>query len=430
MSDPRDLYVGVDIGTSGVRARAVDAALIERARAERPLPPPLGEGPAREQDPWLWWRALVATLGALLERIPADAVRAIAVDGTSSTLLLADSGGDPVGNALMYDDARALAEAERIGAVAPAASAARGASSSLAKLVHLLGRPGARAARYALHQAEWLAGRLSGTFGVGDENNALKLGYDPVARAWPQWLDRVGIPRALLPAVVAPGTPVGEVTLAARWRFGLPAGAQVVAGTTDGVAAFIATGAAAPGEAVTSLGSTLVIKVVSPAPVFDPAHGVYSHRLGDRWLAGGASNAGGATLLQHFSAEELDAMTPRLAPERPTGLDYYPLPRPGERFPVADPALAPRLEPRADDPVVFFQAMLEGLARIERQGYERLAELGAPYPTSVRTVGGGARNEAWRRIRSDLLGVPVSVPPRTDAAYGAALIAAGALKPA
>ena len=76
---------------------------------------------------------------------------------------------------------------------------------------------------------------------------------------------------------------------------------MICAGTTDGVASFIATRAAAPGDAVTSLGTTLVLKLLSDKPIFAPAQGVYSHRLGDRWLAGGASNTGGGALLAHFS---------------------------------------------------------------------------------------------------------------------------------
>ncbi|HDO34643.1 MAG TPA: carbohydrate kinase, partial [Chromatiales bacterium] len=105
------------------------------------------------------------------------------------------------------------------------------------------------------------------------------------------------------------------------------------------------------------------------------------------------------------------------------GLGYYPLLAPGERFPIADPDLAPRLTPRPADDARFFQGLLEGIARIEARGYRLLAELGAPYPVSVRTVGGGARNAPWRRIRERLLGVPVPASEHEDAAYGAALLA-------
>lgn len=352
-------------------------------------------------------------------------MRALAVDGTSATLLLSDAQGRPLGPALLYNDSRARAEADRIAARAPARSGAHGPASSLAKLLHLLDPAAGGQARHALHQADWITGCLGGRWGLCDENNALKLGYDAERRRWPDWLDALGLPPGLLPEVVPPGTPIGTLRpdLARRWGF--PPATRLVAGTTDSTAGFLATGARKPGTAVTSLGSTLVLKVLSTVPLFAPEYGIYSHRLGDLWLAGGASNSGGAVLLQFFSPEQLAELSPRLRPEQPTGLDYYPLCAPGERFPVADPHLAPRIEPIPEDPVRLLQGLLEGMAEIEARGYRRLAELGAPYPTEVRSVGGGAVNAAWTRIRADRLQVPVVRAAHQEAAYGAALLARG-----
>jgi hypothetical protein len=275
-----------------------------------------------------------------------------------------------------------------------------------------------------------VAGRLLGTYGHSDENNALKLGYDPVARRWPGWLGELGVQGALLPRPVPPGTPLGSVCPAGAGETGLAPDTLVVAGTTDSVAAFIATGAERSGQAVTSLGSTLVLKVLSEHPVFSPEHGVYSHRLGDRWLAGGASNTGGAALLAHFEAGDLARLSRALDPRQPTGLHYYPLPQPGERFPRLDPALPPRLVPRPASDARFLQGLLEGIAAVELAGYRLLARLGAPYPSLVLTAGGGARNPTWTAIRTRLLGVPVGPARQTEAAYGAALLArAGAIRP-
>ncbi len=374
------------------------------------------------QNPALWWQALTTALHALLQHTPAAQVTALAVDGTSGTLLLCNAYGEPLADALMYNDARSVCEASYIDEVAPAASGAHGTSSALAKLMHLQASLGPRA-RYALTPADWIAFKLGARLGVSDEHNCLKLGYDVIARRWPDWLSRLGVRRELLPEVVAPGTDIGTVSAAASTQFGLHASTRIVAGTTDSTAAFIATGAHAPGEAVTSLGSTLVMKVLSEKPVFAPKSGVYSHRLGDLWLAGAGSNSGGAVLRHFFTPEQITAMTPRLHPERPTGLDYYPLVAPGERFPVSDPALAPRLEPRPEDDLEFFQGLLEGMARIEQRAYQVLAGLGAPYPVTVRSVGGGAVNAAWRDLRARLLGVPLLTPAQHEAAYGTALLA-------
>lgn len=384
-------------------------------------------GAESQQDPRVWWQALQELLASLQSRLGGNArAIAIAIDGTSATLLLCDERGIPVSPALMYDDSRARPEAERIAARAPAACAAVGASSSLAKLLNLHARhPNAR---HALHQADWLTAKLLGTFTYSDENNVLKLGYDPVARVWPDWLEGMEFPRRLLPEVVPPGTVLGRLSPQAAQLPGLGADTLVVAGTTDSTAAFLATGARQVGEAVTSLGSTLVLKVLTDTPVFAPEYGIYSHRLQHRWLTGGASNSGGAALLDYFSRAELERLTPLLDPAHPTGLDYYPLRGPGERFPVADPDLAPRLSPRPAQAERFLQGLLEGIAAIEVQGYGLLAQLGAPYPSFVRTVGGGAHNPAWTAIRQARLGVPLVQPAHQDACYGAALLArAGAL---
>ena len=418
-----NLVLGVDIGTSGVRACAVDRGGNAVAFAAADMEPPRRVGPIVEQDPAVWWEATVAAVGALGRSVDLSRVRRLAVDGTSGTLLLIDALGRFCTPGLMYNDARAAAESSRVRVVAPPESGAHGASSALAKLLHLTSHGVPLGACHAVHQADWIAGRLAGRFGFSDENNALKLGYEPVTRAWPDWFGDLDLPHRLLPSVLVPGALIGPIDPDQAAALGLPVDAEIRAGTTDGVAAFIATRAAGSGDGVTSLGSTLVLKLLSDRPVFSVAQGIYSHRLGDRWLAGGASNSGGAALLAHFTAEQMAALTPHLRPDRPTGLGYYPLPSPGERFPIADPALQPCVSPRPPDDAAFFQGLLEGIAGIEAMGYERLAALGASPLRRVITIGGGARNDAWTAIRTRRLGVPVSVAEQTGAAFGTALLA-------
>jgi sugar (pentulose or hexulose) kinase len=426
----RDAFLGIDFGTTGCRACVIDIDGAVLAECLLPLPAPMRQPPYSEQDAELWWTTLCALLDETATLCDMSTISALAIDGTSSTLLLTDAQGRPLGPALMYDDARSVDHARHIAKVAPAQSGAHGASSSLAKLLTLQHWPEAQHAAHALHQADWLAGRLCGRYGITDENNALKLGYDPQSRSWPDWHDRIGFEQQWLPWVVAPGTPIGTVPIEPMQRFGFAARTLVAAGTTDSTAACLAAGVKRFGDAVTSLGSTLVMKVIARQPVFVPACGVYSHRLGDLWLAGGASNSGGAVLREYFTQGEIDALTARLRPDAPTGLNYYPLRGIGERFPVNDPTLAPALTPRPDDDATFFQGILEGMARIEAEAYRLLAAHGAPYPTHVLSSGGGARNAPWCEIRARALGVPVGLAAHTDAAYGAALLARHHREPA
>jgi sugar (pentulose or hexulose) kinase len=415
--------LGIDIGTSGVRAIAVDEAGQIAGAAARRLPAPARDGARAEQRPEAWREATRDVLRDLANRVPLADLHSLAVDGTSGTVLAISAAGEPLGSALMYNDARADAQAARITSVAPPTSGAQGATSALAKLLHLC-KQGLPADTWRIvHQADWLAGWLCGRHGLSDENNALKMGYDPIGRAWPPWFDSLPVDRRLLPEVRGPGTPIGPLDAAVAADLGLPKDAVVRAGTTDGVASFLATGAARPGEGVTALGSTLVIKLVAERPVFDVASGVYSHRLGDLWLPGGASNVGGQVLAKFFSTDDLARLRVRIDPERPSGLDYYPLPAPGERFPIADPTLRPVLEPRPADDALFLQGLFEGTAKVERLAYDRLSALGAPAVTAVRSVGGGASDPVLTRIRARALGVPMPAALGTEAAYGTALLA-------
>jgi len=419
----RQAFIGIDVGTSGIRACAIDTRGAVLATAATPLPAPERDGACVEQDPAVWWLSLCDTLDKLAGSLRYSQVIRIALDGTSSTLLLCQPDGMPLGPALMYNDARAVQAAERVSSVAPENSAARGASASLAKYLYLREQHNAPNA-LPLHQADWLSGRLTGQFRYSDENNTLKLGYDPVTRCWPEWLGELGISASDLPEVVVPGTPVCTLSGALAKRWGWP-NAQLVAGTTDSTAGFLATGATQTGTGVTSLGSTLVIKVLSDQPVFNASHGIYSHRLGNRWLVGGASNAGGAILKQLFSNCDIHRYSRLLDTDHPTGLDYYPLPAPGERFPVADPALAPRLTPRPSSDRVFFQGILEGLVNIEAEGYRLLGDCGTPALKQVLTVAGGAHNKRWETLRTKKLGIPVSQALHSEAAFGAAKLARG-----
>jgi sugar (pentulose or hexulose) kinase len=410
------LVLGIDIGTSGTRVVAMDADTNVVAQATASL----SSFGGNHRDPHIWWRAVQASLGDCLREIDARQVRAMAVDGTSGTVLPVDASGTPLAEPLMYNDRVEDVILSRINEIVPAMSAAHGPTSGLAKMLHF--QPVAGVAKL-LHQADWIAGKLSGRFDVTDENNALKSGYDPVARCWPEWMGETGLKPHLLPEVVAPGTVVGSVLQDAADDLGLPTDCLVVAGTTDGCASFLATGAAQPGDGVTALGSSLTLKLLSDRPIFAPEYGVYSHRILDMWLAGGASNSGGKVLAGYFDKQQLAELSSRIDPTTSSGLDYYPLTSPGERFPVMDPSLAPRLDPRPTDDAAFLQGMLEGIAAIERHGYHRLVELGAPPLKSVRSVGGGAANPQWTTMRRRMLDRPFLRSASTEAAVGAARLA-------
>lgn len=423
------VFLGIDLGSAGCRLCAIDEQHRVVASTETPIPAADKRGSEISQDPNLWWQAVSAGLHELFKAVAPERVRRIAIDGTSGTLLLCGRDGTPITDAILYNDGRALAQAERIAAYAVRHSGAHGVGSALAKLLWFHDKNLHRSAAFAAHPADWIMGKLTGRWGHSDSNNCLKLGYNAEAMRWPEWLAALDINMELLPTVHPSGELVATISAESASVFGMPAGCEVVAGTTDGVASFLAAGGQRPGHAVTALGSTLVLKLLTDKPVFAPEHGVYSHRLGRYWLAGGASNSGGAVLLQYFDIEQMEEMTPLLDAEHFTGLDYYPLLDIGERFPHNDPKKTAVLEPLPNNSVTFFQGLLEGIARIEAQGYELLQQLGASAVTEVRTTGGGGRNPAWERLRERILDVPIKKPVSDQAAYGSALLAAGLIEP-
>ncbi|WP_041596532.1 FGGY-family carbohydrate kinase [Halothece sp. PCC 7418] len=408
------LYLGIDFGTSGARAVVIDES--QQIQTQR-------ECSFQGKDNWVkqWREALFFLLAEIPIALRKNLTK-IAINGTSATVLLCDRAGNPLTSPLLYNDRAPDSDLEQLQPIAPTNHLVQSASSSLAKLLYWQQQPFFSQAEFFLHQADWLGFLLHGKLGISDYHNALKLGYDVESLCYPQWLKTLSC-FGILPQVLAPGTVVAKIKPDLAEKFQLPQDCQVGTGTTDSIAAFIASGAKQPGEAVTSLGSTLVLKLLSETPVQASEYGVYSHRYGNLWLTGGASNTGGAVLRKFFSDEDLKQLSEQIDPTQRTDLNYYPLVQAGERFPINDPNLSPQLSPRPESDVTFLQGLLESMARIEAQGYQKLQDLGATPLHQVYTAGGGAKNPVWQQIREQLLSVPVRVSPYQDAAYGTALLA-------
>lgn len=409
-------YLGIDFGTSGARSCVIDAEGAVLADDTRDF------GTLEEYERADIWREALWDLIAALPPAIRSQLSGIALDGTSGTVIACDEVLAPRHPPLLYNDDRAVDEARLIAGLASPGHPAAAVTSGLAKVLWLKKWLGLAGSRIYLNQADWLSGLLTEQPGFSDYHNALKMGLDLNTLAWPDWVHHLADTRTL-PKPVAPGSPLATLPRVRARYLGVNSGCQVHAGTTDSIAAFLAAGVTQSGDAVTSLGSTLVLKLLSDTRVESTEYGIYSHWFGKRWLAGGASNAGGAALKQFFDDRTLAVLSEKIDSGIASPLDYWPLPRPGERFPINNPTLAPRLSPRPADDVEFLHGLLESLGRIEARGYGLLAELGASPVSRVETAGGGAQNPAWTRIRQRLLGAPVSRAAHTEAAYGAALLA-------
>ena len=419
------MFLGIDFGTSGVRASIINSEKKEIYNSQVPIPIALEKNNIISQDPTIWWEAFIKLCNTLKENFDINKISKISINGTSGTVLLSDNEGIPLSYAIMYNDTSAIDESKVVEKVSDNHPIVSSSSNALVRALKIIKDKKKDIKSYKiLHQADWIAGKIINEFNYSDDNNSLKLGYDCLNKKWPDWISNLPIDTAALPKILTPGTTLNVLQNSELLNLGFSNKAEVIAGTTDSIAAFLATGANEIGQAVTSIGSSLVVKYISEKPIFNKEYGIYSHKLGDKWLAGGASNVGG-NILKHLFKDKINLLSESLNPSNLTGLNYYPLMKTGERFPYNDPNKKAILEPRPESETIFFQAVLEGISNVEKLCYERLKEIGGGYPKEIFTVGGGASNTNWNKIRSKILNIDLVTPLSTQASFGSALIAGG-----
>ncbi len=206
-----NFYIGIDLGTSGARSITINSQGTVVAQTQFPFPPLT---PSSEWV-YLWKTALFD----VIEQIPLHFRRqidAIAINGTSATVLLCDTNGIPVQSPILYNDSRAVTVLELLKKIAPPDHIVNSATSSLAKLIWWLtvettnSKSPKSTPRYFLHQADWLAFLLHGKLGISDYHNSLKLGYDVENLTYPNWLinglqSLTDLNLLKLPDIVAPG---------------------------------------------------------------------------------------------------------------------------------------------------------------------------------------------------------------------------------
>ncbi|GAB3472629.1 FGGY-family carbohydrate kinase [Actinophytocola sediminis] len=426
MTAGTEVWLGIDVGTQSVRCVATDHSGLPVATGSQRLHG-RRDGVRHEQDPRDWWAALVGACRQVTAELGDRRVLGVALCATSGTILLTDATGEPRTPGLMYDDGRAVAEAERALTEGAALWRALGyrpqASWALPKLLWLLANTDRPQGMVLAHQADYLTGRLTGAPTAADSSHALKTGYDLDHERWPgEVFDALGVDHDVLPPVVRPGSPLGTVQVDSPT--GIPSGTPVIAGMTDGCAALLGAGTLEVGSWNTVLGTTLVVKGVTANRLHDPLGVVYSHRDPDgAWLPGGASSVGAGALTAEFGGRDLAALDAASARRPHTLRSTYPLVSPGERFPFAarDAHAITVGEPRDD--LDRYAAILRGVAFTERLCLDYLDLLGADTSGTLSLTGGGARSRYWSQLRADTLGRPVRVHAEADPAAGTALLA-------
>lgn len=426
-----DAWIGIDLGTQSIRVIVLGATGERLARSAAPVSSTRHADGRHEQDPVRWLTLVEELLKRATAALPPGVrVRALAVSGTSGTIVPLDDDGRPTGPAVMYDDRRG----------APYTGVVQRAGEHVWERLGYRIQPTWGLPRLLAMRAEqsdtacyghqpdvvnaWLTGRRTAT----DLSSALKTGADLDHGGWPtEVLATLRVSQSALPELAPSGTALGTVTSAVARLTGLPDDCLVVAGSTDGCAAQFAAGALRPGTWNSVLGTTLVLKGFATERRGDPLGAVYAHRapFSAGWLPGGASNTGARAITELLPDADLPALTAAMTGRSDVPV-AYPLVGEGERFPfVSDRARAfwTGSAPPADD-ADRFRAIAFGIAYVERLAFDALASLGYDTTGSVALTGGGARNPWWNALRAAMLDRPCVLPAETEGAAGMALLAA------
>lgn len=443
-------YLGIDLGTTGVRALVVDrlGKVVGAATAEQPLSSPAPGW--MEQDPEDWWLAACQAIPHALVRagIDGSAVEAIGVSGQMHGATLLDADGAAVRPCILWNDQRSAPQCEEIHArVGIDRELALTGNLALAgftapKLLWVREHEPERWSRVAhvLLPRDYLNFRLSGALACEPSDASGTQLFDVRARRWSQeMLDALDLPIHLLPRIVPSAGRMGEVSEAAAAQTGLRAGTPVVGGGADNACAAIGCGVLEPGQVLCSVGTSGT--VVAPVDLTVASPGNHVHLFAHatprtNYLMGVILSAGGALRwcrdalypeLVAVGRDPYDVITDEAAATPPgaEGLIFLPY-LTGERTPHGSAAARGvffGLQPRHGRGHLA-RAVVEGVTYALRESLGLLRAAGVTADV-VRITGGGARSPFWRQVLADMFECPVAVLPHDEGpAFGAALLAA------
>ncbi|MBC7319668.1 FGGY-family carbohydrate kinase [bacterium] len=421
-----ELFLGLDLGTQGVRIVIVDKDGNILSASEDIFK-------EDSTDPSYWWRISREVLGSAISGLKKDdRILSIAVTSTSGTVVCVDDRGEPLMPALMYSDLRGAEESKILNEYLKELTEKLGyrfnASYALSKILWLKNNlPEVyKKTRYFLSPTDFINLKLTGVLGITDHTNALKFGFDLVDYRWSPRIEELGIEIDKLPKVTTPGEFIGNVKRELLEEFGINYDIPVFTGLTDGTSGQIASGAVRIGESSTTLGTTLVIKGVSSSLIKDPLGRFYSHLHPEknRWFPGGSSNVGGEALEKVFPGENYRELDKRIENLVPSSLIVYPLVREGERFPFVNPKATGFVVGNPSSKEELYLGYLEGVAYVERLCYEMLSEIGVESSDTVYTVGGGSKSYIWLRIRASIMNKVLKRPKSATSGMGVAILGA------
>jgi len=442
------LFLGLDVGTSGIKAILVAANGDVRAAATTPLTLSTPHPGWAEQDPEMWWEAVIESVRAVMAQQPDATIASVGISGQMHSSVFLDRSGAVIRPALLWCDGRTTAECleitERAGGEEHLRDWVRNPALegfTLPKVLWLRKHERGAYGRLAtvLLAKDFIRFRLTGELATEPSDASGTLMFDPARLRWSSEILRAtDVSPALLPRVGGSSEVLGHVTADAARLTGLREGTPVVGGGADNACGAAGVGAIAPGEAVASWGTSGTVLAPTAEPLVDPglrAHTFCHVAPGVWYLMGVVLSAGGAfawyrdQLARDVAAtKNADATLDAEAAGVPRGADgvtFLPYLQ-GERTPHRDASARAAFlgMSLAHTRAHLTRAVLEGITFALRDSLSILQEVGLS-PTHLLLTGGGAKSPFLRRLQAEVYGLPVNTVNREEGpAYGAALLAA------
>lgn len=413
------MFLGIDLGTSGVKAAIVDAGGAVLAQASASLAVSRPQSLWSEQDPEDWWRAAEMAVTSLDPRLRAG-VRGVGLAGQMHGATLLGSDDRPLRPAILWNDGRSFAECAALEMAEPWSRAITGNLAmpgfTAPKLLWVRGHePETFAAtRGVLLPKDYLRLRMTGEKASDMSDSAGTLWLDVGARAWSEaMLAATGLSESHMPSLhegsAATGTLRAEV--AARWGMGR---VPVAAGGGDNAAGAVGVGVVGEGDALLSLGTSGVLFVATRDFRPNPARAMHAfcHALPDTWhqMAVHLSAASCVDWAARLTGVESPAEVFALAEAAgvASGPELFLPYLTGERTPHNDPHVRGAFLSLGSEstPGRLAASVLEGVAFAHADGLAALREAGTEL-SSLRVIGGGARSRHWGTILAAVLEVPL-----------------------
>ena len=439
-------YLGIDVGTTAVKALAVSETGAVAGEAESPLQVSVPMPGWAEQDPSDWWQGTVDAVRAACAQAGIRDVESIGLSGQMHSSVLLDRADRLLRPAILWNDVRTTAQCRFI-------------TDRLGKtgLRRLVGNPALEGftapkllwvreeeprlferARAVLLPKDYVRLLMTAEKATEPSDAAGTLLFDVRRGCWSaEILAVLQLDPAMLPPVRGSSSVTGRLTQAAAEELGLRQGTPVVGGGADNAAAAVGSGVVGQGALQTSIGTSGAVVAPIERPRVDPGMRIHSfnHAVPDTWYLMGVVLSAGAALAwfkralagQGGSPPTYDELIAEAVgtPPGADGLTFLPY-LTGERTPHADSNARGVFAGMhaGHERGHLVRAVLEGVTFALRDSLELMRRLRVDAVEAV-AVGGGARSAVWRQMQADVLGVPVvTVEPSGGAPYGAAVLAA------